>query len=80
MNSIYITCWRTAEALSGQMQTSITRNQYLTLAQKLGQASFDEQRYGVLGGRNVAGEQYDEVYLQELALLPLILKLFYLER
>lgn len=80
MNSINITFWRTVEALSGQMQTSITRNQYLTLAQKLDQAAFDEQCYDVLGGRNVAGEQYDEVYLQELALLLLILKLFYLER
>ena len=72
--------WRSVEDNAGHMQTSITRSQYLGLAQKLQSVSFEAQRYDYLGGFDVGDNEYDEVYVEEAESWPLILELFYLER
>ena len=72
--------WQSVEARAGQMQTSITRSQYLSLAKKLESVSFGPESYIYLGGFDESGDEFDEYYPGEADLLPLILDLFYLER
>ena len=72
--------WRSVESNASSMQTSITRSQYLSLAQKLCDVSFEDQQFDYLSGFDVDGLEHDEVYLDEAEIMPLILELFYLER
>lgn len=71
--------WTQIEELSSYMQTSITKNQYLNLAEKLTEETFSEENYYYLEGENVQGRNYDELHLDEEKLQDTILELFYLE-
>lgn len=74
------TFWRSVESHADSIQTSITRSQYLSLAQKLRRVSFEDRRFDYLSGFDLDDNEYDEVYPDEAEVLPLILELFYLER
>lgn len=72
--------WNQIDENRDYLQTSITRSQYLTLAEKIHEAAFDGENYVFLGGFDLAGSEFDELYLNQEEILPIILELFYLER
>ncbi|MGN0996054.1 MAG: LCP family protein [Candidatus Ventricola sp.] len=72
--------WISVEDNADSIQTSITRSQYLSLAQKLSSVSFEAQRFDYLSGLDTDDNEHDEVHIEAEDNLPLILDLFYLER
>ena len=72
--------WRDVEGGSAYMQTSIGRNEYLSLVQKIGGATLAEDGYLYLGGFDAEQEEYDVYYLNASEILPVVIDLFYLER
>lgn len=72
--------WREVENNGAYIQTSIARNEYLSLAEKFAAATLDEEGYMYLGGTDGVDEEYDVVTLDEAEILPVVLELFYLER
>lgn len=71
--------WEKTQDMTEFLQTSITRNQYLTLANFLEQVSFSDTDYYRPEGQDQAGDLHDEFYVDEDALQQLILELFYEE-
>lgn len=71
--------WDRMQELDSWMQTSITKNKYLSLADAFDGMEFTADAYYVLEGEDKQGELHDEFYYDEEALQKLILKLFYLE-
>ena len=61
------------------METSITRNQYLKLAELVSNLTFSEEDYYYIDGEDIQGEQYDEVHLDKESLEKTIVDLFYIE-
>lgn len=71
--------WEEIDRMKGSIQTSITKNQYLNLISYLSEDSFSASDYFYLPGKDVAGDDHDEVYLNEEEKLKTILELFYLK-
>ena len=73
--------WKKIEEFSEKYQTSIGRNQYLDLVDRLKTEEFQENQYYILQGK----DEYDEnnnvdlFYVDEENLMETILTLFYLE-
>lgn len=71
--------WDKLETLNDWMQTDITKNRYLSLADAFNNTSLTQESYYVLEGEDQLGESHDEFYYDEDALQELIIKLFYRE-
>lgn len=71
--------WDSLEACSDWMQTDITKNKYLSLADAFSNTNLTQDSYYILEGEDQLGELHDEFYYDEDALQELIIKLFYRE-
>ena len=71
--------WHSLEACSDWMQTDITKNKYLSLADAFSNTNLTPDSYYILEGEDQLGELHDEFYYDEDALQELIIKLFYRE-
>ena len=71
--------WDKLETLKEWMQTDITKNRYLSLADAFSNTSLTSDSFYVLEGEDALGELHDEFYYDEDALQELIIKLFYRE-
>lgn len=71
--------WDELEECSNWMQTDITKNKYLYLADAFSQTNLAPDSYYILEGEDQLGELHDEFYYDEDALQELIIKLFYRE-
>ncbi|MCC8047103.1 MAG: LCP family protein [Clostridiales bacterium] len=70
--------WDGLQQVDDYAVTSITRSQYITLANLLGSIDFDEIEYITPEGEDVVGEEHDEFYIDEEALMDTIIDLFYI--
>ena len=71
--------WDSLESCSDWMQTDITKNKYLSLADAFSNTNLTPDSYYILEGEDQLGELHDEFYYDEDALQELIIKLFYRE-
>lgn len=71
--------WEKIQDMDDYLQTSITKNKYLSLASLLTQVSFDADGYYVPEGQDAEGELHDEFYVDEEALREKVIELFYEE-
>ena len=71
--------WQEIGQLNDYLQTSITKNKYLSLARLLEKVSFTDADYYRPTGKDSAGELHDEFYVDEDALKQLVIDLFYEE-
>lgn len=71
--------WQEIGQMNDYLQTSITKNKYLSLARLLEKVSFTEADYYRPTGKDSAGELHDEFYVDEDALRQLVIDLFYEE-
>lgn len=71
--------WDRLQTMDDYLQTSITKNKYIGLANLLSEVSFTSDDFIRLEGEDQAGELHDEFYVDEEALQRLILDLFYEE-
>ena len=71
--------WDKLEECSDWMQTDITKNKYLSLADAFSNTNLTPDSYYILEGEDQLGELHDEFYYDEDALQELIIKLFYRE-
>lgn len=71
--------WRKLEEMDDYLQTSITKNKYISLAKLLESVEFTSDNYYRPTGENVAGEEHDEFYVDEEALREKVIELFYEE-
>lgn len=69
--------WNATQDMDGYLQTSITRNKYLGLANLVKNLSFTDADYYRPAGEDQLGELHDEFYLDEDAFEEMILDLFY---
>ncbi|MDE7017564.1 MAG: LCP family protein [Lachnospiraceae bacterium] len=65
--------------ISAQMTTDITPTEILYLTSLLPQYEFDETHFHTVAGETVMGEEFEEFYVDEAALLQMILDIFYIE-
>lgn len=71
--------WQEIGQMNDYLQTSITKNKYLSLARLLEKVSFTDADYYRPAGKDSAGELHDEFYVDEDALKQLVIDLFYEE-
>ena len=71
--------WQEIGQMNDYLQTSITKNKYLSLAGLLEKVSFTDADYYRPTGKDSAGELHDEFYVDEDALQQLVIDLFYEE-
>lgn len=71
--------WNRLENMEAYLQTSITKNKYLSLVNLLEKIEFTDNDYWRLAGENRAGTEHDEFYVDEEALQDKIIELFYEE-
>jgi LCP family protein required for cell wall assembly len=71
--------WSEIQEMDAYIQTSITKNKYLSLANLLDQVSFSDEDYFQLEGENQIGDTYEEFYYDEEALQRKVIELFYEE-
>ena len=71
--------WQEIGQMNDYLQTSITKNKYLSLARLLEKVSFTDADYYRPTGKDSAGELHDEFYVDEDALRQLVIDLFYEE-
>ena len=71
--------WEKTQEMNAYVQTSITRNKYLTLANLLEKVSFSDADYYRPEGQDQQGDLHDEFYVDEDALQQLVIDLFYEE-
>lgn len=71
--------WQEIGQMNDYLQTSITKNKYLSLARLLEKVSFTDADYYRPTGKDSAGELHDEFYVDEDALKQLVIDLFYEE-
>lgn len=71
--------WQEIGQMNDYLQTSITKNKYLSLARLLEKVSFSDADYYRPTGKDSAGELHDEFYVDEDALRQLVIDLFYEE-
>lgn len=69
--------WQEIGQMNDYLQTSITKNKYLSLARLLEKVSFTDADYYRPTGKDSAGELHDEFYVDEDALKQLVIDLFY---
>lgn len=69
--------WNKIEDMEDYIQTSITKNKYLKLADLMTKVSYGDGDYIQLEGEEKAGELHDEFYVDEDALNEKIVELFY---
>ena len=72
--------WSKIESFGNVMHTSITRNQYLKLADELAGYSISKEDCVALGGTDVSGQIHDEVWLDGDEVKQLCLHLFYYDQ
>ncbi|MCD8338261.1 MAG: LCP family protein [Lachnospiraceae bacterium] len=77
--SDYETAWENLTEMGDYLQTSITRRQFLKLANLVLSLDFSETNYIQLSVGDEAGEQNDELYVDEEVLQQTILDLFYIK-
>lgn len=71
--------WNKILDMEDYLQTSITRNKYITLANLLNEISFDQSGFCRLEGEDKVGARYDEFHADPDALQKLVIDLFYEE-
>lgn len=71
--------WSQIEEIKGNMLTSISRSQYMDLADKISEAEFSSEYYYTVEGENVHGAENDELHVNKKKLQKLIVELFYIE-
>lgn len=71
--------WNKVSDMDDYIQTSITKNKYLKLANLVSELSFGTEDFCVLEGEDQAGELHDEFYVDEDALYEKVIELFYEE-
>lgn len=71
--------WQEIGQMNDYLQTSISKNKYLSLARLLEKVSFTDADYYRPTGKDSAGELHDEFYVDEDALQQLVIDLFYEE-
>jgi hypothetical protein len=71
--------WSEIQEMDAYIQTSITRNKYLSLANLLDKVSFSDEDYFQLEGENQIGDTYEEFYYDEEDLQKKVIELFYEE-
>lgn len=71
--------WQEIGQMNDYLQTSITKNKYLSLARLMEKVSFTDADYYRPTGKDSAGELHDEFYVDEDALKQLVIDLFYEE-
>lgn len=71
--------WNNLEDFGNYLQTDITKNRYLSLAEAFKNTSLTSDSYYILKGEDQLGELHDEFYYDADALQELIIKLFYRE-
>lgn len=71
--------WDGLEEMEDYLQTSITKNKYLSLAKLLKSVSFSDEDYYNPEGENRLGDLHDEFYVDEEALQEKVIELFYEE-
>lgn len=71
--------WKKIESMSPYIETSITKNQYLSLSELVTDLSFSKEDYYYIAGEDMPGEQYDEFYPDKESLEKTIIDLFYIE-
>ena len=71
--------WNKLEDFGNYLQTDITKNKYLSLADAFHNTTLTSDSYYILEGEDSLGELHDEFYYDEDALQELIIKLFYRE-
>ncbi len=72
--------WRALEDSGDYIQTSVTRSEYLSLADRIAGAAFDADDYFYLSGEDATGARSDVFVPDAAELQSLVLELFYLER
>ncbi|MCD8015069.1 MAG: LCP family protein [Lachnospiraceae bacterium] len=71
--------WESMEEMEGYVQTSVTKSQYLDLAELVLSLDFSDGNYIQLAGEDEAGELHDEFLVDEEALQETIIDLFYIK-
>ena len=79
LNSESDQVWQEISQMDDYLQTSITKNKYLSLANLLEKVSFSDADYYRPTGEDSLGELHDEFYVDEDALQQLVVDLFYEE-
>lgn len=69
--------WKRIDDMSSYIQTSITKNKYITMANLLGKIDFTDNDYQRISGDDAKGSTYDEFYPDEDALRALVVDVFY---
>ena len=69
--------WKIIEGLESTVLTDITRSQYLDIVNDINKVSYDQDSYYTPEGTQSAENLHDEFYVDERALLDLVVKLFY---
>lgn len=69
--------WEKTNQMEAYLQTSVTKNKYLTMAKLMKKISFEDADYYVPEGEDRTTDLYDEFYPDEEALEQLVLDLFY---
>lgn len=69
--------WEAMEDMEDYLQTSITRNEYLDLAELIKKTEFTEESFASIEGEDRTGELHDEFHPDEDALKKLVIGLFY---
>lgn len=71
--------WKATEEMDGYIQTSITKNKYINLANTVGQMDFEEIEYYQPEGAYIDGQLHDEYELDQDALMQKLIELYYIE-
>ena len=69
--------WNKLDDMKDNLQTNITKNQYLSLAKFLKETDFSGESILQMEGENRKGELHDEFYPDQEALQEKIVELFY---
>lgn len=71
--------WSKIENSENYLQTSITKNKYLSMVNLMNVMEFTDSQFYKLEGENVVGSEHDEFYVDQEALMDRIVELFYEE-
>ena len=69
--------WDSLDTMKDYLQTSITKNQYINLADFIKKSELTDDSFIKLEGQDQVGKIHDEFYPDEDALQQLIIDLFY---
>ena len=71
--------WEKTEKMEQYVYTSITKNKYLDMAELLMKIEFSDSDFYRPEGKAVVGEEHDEFYVDDEALLEQLIQIFYEE-